>query len=85
MLGMDEKDALASLGLPDEVVDRSERMRSCVWVCSTCREVVTSPTPIPVPAPCPRCGGIAFETTRPASRALAFTTSHQDRLPPPDA
>jgi hypothetical protein len=52
------------LGPPDEIVDRERRMRSRAWVCSTCREVVTSPTPIPVPAPCPRCGGIAFETVR---------------------
>ena len=64
ILGMDEKDAIDRLGPPDEIIGREDRMRSRAWLCSTCREVVTSPVPIPVPAPCPRCGGIAFETVR---------------------
>jgi hypothetical protein len=64
MWGMDEKDVVDRLGPPDQVVSRAERMRSHAWVCSTCRQAVTSPTPIPVPAPCPRCGGMAFETVR---------------------
>jgi hypothetical protein len=61
---MDEKDALDRFGPPDEVISREDRMRSRAWVCSTCRETVTSPAPIPVPAPCRRCGGIGFETAR---------------------
>jgi hypothetical protein len=59
---MDEHDVIDRLGPPDKIVSRKDRMRSCAWVCSTCREVVTSSAPIPVPAPCIRCSGIAFET-----------------------
>jgi hypothetical protein len=61
---MDEKDVIDRLGPPDEIVSREDRMRSRAWVCSTCRKLVTSPTPIPVPAPCSLCHGIAFEAIR---------------------
>jgi rubrerythrin len=61
---MDEMDIIKRLGPPAEIVSPEHRMRSRAWVCSTCRETVTSATPIPVPAPCPRCGGIVFETIR---------------------
>jgi hypothetical protein len=44
---------------------RRERINSRAWVCSTCREVVTSLQPVPVPAPCAKCGGIAFEAAEP--------------------
>jgi hypothetical protein len=37
-------------------------MKSKVWVCSTCKEVVRKGAPVTVPTGgCPRCGGIAFE------------------------
>jgi hypothetical protein len=61
---MDEKDALDRLGAPDEVVGREDRMRRRARVCSTCRQVVASPTPIAVLALCLGCGGVAFETVR---------------------
>jgi hypothetical protein len=63
-MGMDERDVIDRLGLPDEIGRRADRMRSRSWTCSACQEVVTSPEPIAVPAPCKRCGGIAFETDR---------------------
>jgi hypothetical protein len=53
--------ALAELGEPDEVVGKSERMTSRIWVCSSCSETFVSDKPVPVPAPCKRCGGIAFK------------------------
>ena len=61
---MDEKDVIERLGPPDEIKSRKDRMRSRGWVCSTCREVTTTPEPHPLPAPCVRCGGIFFETVR---------------------
>jgi rubrerythrin len=64
MLGMDNKEARDRLGLPDEIVRREDRMRSRIWICSTCRHLVAQPTPIPAPASCPRCGGIAFKMVR---------------------
>jgi hypothetical protein len=53
-------DVLAAFGEPDEVVTRSERMTSRIWVCSSCSEMVTSDEPVPAPSPCSFCGGIAF-------------------------
>jgi hypothetical protein len=61
ILVMNERDVVERLGPPDEIIGRKDRMRSRAWLCSTCRETVTSPEPIPIPAPCPRCGGVAFE------------------------
>jgi hypothetical protein len=60
--GMDEKDVLEHPGPPDKTIGRGERMRSRVWMCSSCKLTITSIEPIPVPAPCLLCGGIAFET-----------------------
>ena len=37
ILSMNEKDVMARLGPPDEIVGRKDRMRSRGWVCSTCR------------------------------------------------
>lgn len=62
ILTMDEKDVRERLGPPDKIIGRSERMRSRVWMCSSCKLTITSIEPIPVPAPCLLCGGIAFET-----------------------
>lgn len=50
---------IAALGVPDEIVSRSERMTSRRWQCTACVEIVESAEPIPVP--CKRCGGIAFK------------------------
>jgi hypothetical protein len=49
---------------PSEILskDSPHRMKSKVWVCSTCKEVVRKGAPVTVPTGgCPRCGGIAFE------------------------
>ncbi len=64
ILSMNENDVVERLGPPDEIVRREDRMRSRAWICSTCREIVTSTEPIPVPVPCAECGGIGFETAR---------------------
>jgi len=61
---MNEKDVVDKLGPPDEIVDRSQRMRRHKWACSTCRELMISPEPIPFPAQCRRCGGIFFEAVK---------------------
>ena len=63
-VGMNERDVIERLGLPDEIVGSEDRMRSRSWVCCTCREIVTSREPIHCPAPCVCCGGIDFEAIR---------------------
>jgi hypothetical protein len=58
---MDEKQVRERVGPADEIMGRSDRMRSRLWVCSSCGEVVITGEPITVPAPCKHCGGIAFK------------------------
>ena len=63
-MGMDERDVIDRLGLPDEIGRREDRMRSRSWICSNVPRDRHEPGADPVPAPCTRCGGIAFETDR---------------------
>ena len=37
ILAMDEKDIIERLGPPDNIIGRSERTRSRVWLCSSCK------------------------------------------------
>lgn len=59
---MNEGDVIQRLDRPGIVSHDYDRIRSRVWICSTCRLAVTSPEPISVPPQCRRCGSIAFET-----------------------
>jgi hypothetical protein len=62
MLGMNERELIERLGLPDEIVGPEDRMRSYAWICFTCGDATVSLEPISCPAPCWCCGGIMFQT-----------------------
>jgi hypothetical protein len=62
ILGMNERELIERLGLPDEIVGPEDCIRGTAWICFGCGDATTSPEPIPCPAPCWRCGGIMFQT-----------------------
>jgi hypothetical protein len=62
ILGMNERELIERLGLPDAIVGPEDRIRSSAWICFGCGETTITPEPIACPAPCWRCGGIMFET-----------------------
>jgi hypothetical protein len=61
---MNEGDVIQRLDRPEIVSHDYYRIRSRVWICSTCQLAVMSPEPISVPPQCRLCGGIAFARVR---------------------
>ncbi len=60
--GMNEREIIERLGLPDEIVGPEDRMLRYAWICFGCGDVTVSLEAIPCPAPCWCCGGIMFQT-----------------------
>ena len=61
-MGMNERELIERLGLPDVFAGPEDRMRRHAWICFICGTTTISAEPIPCPCPCDRCGGIMFET-----------------------
>jgi rubrerythrin len=59
---MKRKQITNRMGLPDRAVIRTERLLSCVWMCSNCGDLTKADEPIPAPPPCAKCGRILFES-----------------------
>lgn len=46
---------------PDKITPQTERMKSKVWKCSTCKSEFKFEQETPAPSPCNICHGIFFE------------------------